>query len=104
MEDTATRDTAGIARGASGTHTGDGTLLTVTLGFKPQFVVLVNITDVVRFEKIDGMGANDTVEIVAAAAAGTTIDTSGAIVLTDDGFTVSAAVNISAKAFAWYAA
>lgn len=103
MEDTATRSADGIVRGDCGTHTGDGTLLTVTLGYKPKFVVLVNLTDVVRFEKIDGMGANDTIEIVAAAATGTTVDTSGAIVLTDTGFTVSAAVNISAKNFAWFA-
>ena len=101
MEDTATRDTNGIARGCSGGHTGDGTLLTVTLGFKPQQVKLINITDVVSFEKIEGMATAATLE---TAADGTrTIDTTSAIVLTDNGFTVAAAVNISAKVFVWAA-
>ncbi len=101
MEDTATRDTNGIARGCSGGHTGDGTLLTVTLGFKPQHVTLINTTDAVRFEKIDGMADNATFETVTAGTS--TIDTTSAITLTDDGFTVSAAVNISAKVFVWAA-
>lgn len=101
MDDTATRDAQGIARGAVGTHTGDGTLLTVTLGFKPMHVVLVNLTDAIRYEKIDGMAATDTVETVTAGT--TTIDTGSAIVLTDTGFTVAAAHNISAKNFAWFA-
>lgn len=101
MNDSATRDTQGIARGCSGGHTGDGTLLTVMLGFKPQHVKLINVTDVVSFEKIDGMAAAATLE---TAADGTrTIDTSGAITLTDDGFTTAAAVNISAKVFVWAA-
>jgi hypothetical protein len=103
MDDTATRDTQGIARGAVGEHTGDGTLLTVTLGFRPMHVVLINITDVIRFEKIDGMAANATLEIAPAADGVNTIDTSGAIVITDTGFTVAAAVNISAKVFSWVA-
>lgn len=98
-----TRDSAGIARGASGNHTGNGAIANVLLGFKPKYVVLINITDVVRFEKIDGMAANATVEIVGAAATGTTIDTTSAVVLNDNGFTISAAVNINTKAFVWFA-
>lgn len=101
MDDTATRDTQGIARGCTGGHTGDGTILTVTLGFKPQHVTLINITDVVRFEKIDGMAANATLETLTAGT--TTIDTTSAITLTDTGFTVAAAVNINAKVFVWAA-
>ncbi len=101
MDDTATRNSQGIAHRAVGTHTGDGTLLTVTLGFKPMQVVLINITDVVRFEKIDGMATDASYE--SAAAGANTIDTSGAINITENGFTVSAAVNISAKNFAWFA-
>lgn len=101
MDDSATRTENGVARGNTGGHTGDGTILTVRLGFRPMHVVLVNITDVVRFEKIDGMADNATVETVTAGT--TTIDTTSAITLTDDGFTVAAAVNIAAKAFVWFA-
>lgn len=101
MEDTATRTENGVARGNTGGHTGDGTLLTVRLGFRPMHVVLINVTDVVRFECIDGMPAGSTYE--SAAAGANTIDTSGAITLTDDGFTVAAAVNITAKVFLWFA-
>lgn len=103
MDDTATRESSGVARGCSGGHTGDGSICNVMLGFKPKHVVLVNITDVVRFEKIDGMAANATLEIVAAAATGTTIDTTGAVTLTDTGFTIAAAVNITDKVFVWFA-
>lgn len=101
MEDSATRTENGIARGNTGGHTGDGTLLTVRLGFRPMHIVMINTTDAVRFEKIDGMAANATFETVTAGTS--TIDTTGAITLTDDGFTVSAAVNISAKNFVWFA-
>lgn len=101
MDDIATRDTQGIARGCTGAHTGDGTLLTVLLGFRPQTVTLINVTDVIKFEKIDGMAAAATLE---TAAAGTlSVDTTGAVTLTDNGFTVAAAVNISAKDFVWSA-
>jgi hypothetical protein len=104
MDVIANRDTQGLARGASGAHTGNGTLCKVTLGFKPQFVVLINVTDVTRFEKVDGMAANATLKIVAPAGTGTTIDTTGAVTLTEDGFTISAAVNAAAKDFVWFAA
>lgn len=101
MEDSATRTENGVARGNTGGHTGDGTLLTVRLGFRPMHVVLINTTDATRFESIDGMPAGATFETVTAGTS--TVDTTGAVTLTDDGFTVAAAVNIAAKVFVWFA-
>lgn len=99
--DTATRDTMGIARGVCGTSTGDGTALVVSLGFKPKMVVVYNQTDAVKWEKIDGMVDANSIKTVTAGTQ--TTDTTSAIVLSDTGFTLSAAANASAKSLAWAA-
>ncbi len=110
----AAREGQGIARGAVGVFTGDGTAVTVNLGFKPKYVKLVNLTDAVTFEKIDGMLATQTVKTTGVPAV--TVDTGSAIVLNANtpatataaastgGFTVSATAGINAKSFVWYAA
>jgi hypothetical protein len=98
MDDRASRETYGVARGATGTHTGDGTVLTVTLGYRPKRVELVNMTDNTVWTKIDGMPENTTLK----DAAGTpTVDTTSAIQIVQNGFVVSAAANIAAKAMVW---
>ena len=91
----------GIARGSCGFLTGDGTQLSVTLGFKPKHVIFINVTDRDRYEWIDGMDANTTLKSVAAGT--TTADTTGAIIAVEKGFTVPAAVNISGKKISWFA-
>lgn len=110
----ATREGQGIARGAVGTFTGDGTIVNVILGFKPKYVKLINLTDATVWEKVDGMGATQTMKTVTAGTL--TTDTSTAITLnantpasataaaTTGGFSVSAAAGINAKSFAFYAA
>lgn len=99
--DTFDRIEDGIARGASGVTTGDATVLTVTLGWKPQTVKIVDVTNVITWEKIDGMTDAQSVKTVTAGT--TTIDATSAIVLTDTGFTTSAALNASAATLVWYA-
>ena len=101
MDDVATRDDMGIARGTSGGHTGDGTKLTVTLGYRPQHVKIVNVTDAAVWEKIDGMTDAQTIKVVTAGT--TTVDTGSTLVITDDGFTLAAAANVNAKVFVWFA-
>jgi len=97
----ATQKSDGIARSESGTIVGDGTILTVTLGYRPQRVVLINVTDAIKFEKHDaGMLNTETLQTVAAGAQSTT--TSSQIVITDGGFVVTAAVFITAKVFSWF--
>lgn len=100
MDDTSTRKANGIARGESGTTTGDGTALTVTLGYKPKRVTLINLTDAIRIEKIDGMTDAQTLQTVTAGT--TTVQTGSQIVLNDRGFVASAAVNANGKSLVWY--
>lgn len=95
------RNGMGIARGSCGKATGDGTALSVTLGFRPKHIVLVNTTDATKFEWIDGMAANATLKTVTGGAM--TVDTTGAIVLAEKGFIVNADTNIAAKALVWFA-
>lgn len=102
MDITATKDVMGIARGCYGTATGDGTAITATLGFRPKHVIVVNLTDAMRWEKIDGMTDAQSLKTVTAGTQ--TTDTTSAIVLTDDGFTTSAALAASGKALVFFAA
>lgn len=90
------RNANGIANRACGKATGDGTALSVTLGFKPMTVTLFNVTDGVRFEYIEGMDANTTMK-------NDTADTTGAITAVEKGFIVAAAANITGKKLVWYA-
>lgn len=101
MNDGADRNTFGVARGATGGNTGDGTALIVTLGFRPKAVVLVNITDVTKIEKIDGMADNATLQTVAAGTM--TIQTTSQITIDENGFVVSAAANANGKVLRWWA-
>lgn len=95
------RNGMGIARGSCGKATGDGTALSVTLGFRPKHIILINVTDRDRYEWIDGMAANTTLKSVAAGTM--TADTTGAITIVEKGFIVNAATNIAAKALVWFA-
>jgi len=101
MDDTATRNEQGIARGASGSTTGDATVLTVTLGFRPQHVTIIDQTGPIRWEKIDGMLATQSLKTLAAGT--TSLDTTSAIVITANGFTTSAALNASTHVLNWFA-
>lgn len=96
-----TRNANGIANRACGKSTGDGTALAVALGFRPMTLKVFNATDVVVFEKMDDMPATTTIKTVAAGTM--TTDTTSAIVFTEKGFILSAAVNANAKQLYWYA-
>lgn len=91
----------GIARGSCGKATGDGTALSVTLGFKPKHIVVINMTDGTRFEWIDGMANNATLKTVTAGA--TTADTTGVVTIAEKGFILNAATAATGKALVWFA-
>lgn len=95
------RNGEGVARGSSGLNTGDGTVLTVNLGFRPKKVEILNQTDITLWTKIDGMVDANTLKTVAAGTM--TIDTASAIVITNTGFTYSATANVTGKVTNWYA-
>jgi len=83
----------------TGSQTGDGAEVIITVGFKPKYVKFTNTTDRIGWEKTDTMAATESIKI---AAAGTrTLETGTDIALTDTGFTVSAGANVNAKDTDW---
>lgn len=98
----ATSQAMGLPNFASGSFTSDNTATVVNLGFKPRWVKVVNTTDVIVWEKIEGMAAANSVKTVTAGT--TTIDTGSAILINTDGtITLSATAVGSAKAISWVA-
>jgi hypothetical protein len=87
----------GIVNVATASWTGDGAAQTVTLGFIPLEVLMVNETDVILWHKFDPMAAANCIKVVTAGT--TTLDTGSAIVINSDGtLTISATASANAKA------
>jgi hypothetical protein len=99
---TATRRGDGVVRIQDGAWTGDGTAVTLSLGFVPTFFMLINQTDVILYEKIRSMAAANCIKVVTAGT--TTLDTGAGITFNSDGtVTISAAFNVTAKSFVFLA-
>lgn len=98
---TVSRNSMGIARGSCGKATGDGTALSVTLGFKPKHVIVMSETDLTRWEKFHDQDAANSIKTVAAGT--TTLDTTSAVTLVEKGFIVSADAAATGKALKWFA-
>lgn len=99
---TPTTQAAGIVNFASGSFTSDNSITVVTLGFKPRWIKVVNTTDVIVWEKIEGMPAANSIKTVTAGT--TTMDAGGAITINTDGtISLSAATVGNAKAISWVA-
>lgn len=93
---------SGVARANSASWVGDGTALTIKLGFNPVNVDLVNTTDVIVFQKFGAMNSTDSIKRIAAGTH--TVDTTSQILFNGDGtITIAAATNIAAKSFAIFA-
>lgn len=92
---------AGRANMASGSLTSDNTAVNVKLGFKPRFVKVYNATDTIIWEKTGTMAAAAAIKVVTAGT--TTVDTGSAIVIGEDGFTISATAAGNSKALHWIA-
>lgn len=100
-DETPTSTSAGVINFATGDITSDSTAISVALGFTPRWVRVFNLTDVIVWEKVAGMGATQAIKTVTAGT--TTVDTGSAIVLTEDGFTISATAAGNAKSLIWLA-
>lgn len=105
--DTATSNSEGVVNMAVGSFTGAGADVDVTLGFKPRYIKLINLTDRTTYEITADMVASHALKTVAA---GTTTDDTAGILLRDGqssagyrGFFVPAAIAITAKALHWVA-
>lgn len=88
---------------ASGTYTAAD--FTITLGFKPRYFRIINLTDRVQCEWFEGMAAGDC--LLRAANGDTTLVTTDGITVNADG-TVSVDVSVNGimtdnDDIAWYA-
>lgn len=100
--DTPTSQSAGRANIATGSFTSDNTACVVSTGFSPRWVKVYNVTDVILWEKVEGMGATHAWKTVTAGT--TTVDTGTAITLGTGSFTISATAAGNAKSIFWIAA
>jgi hypothetical protein len=92
----------GIVNMVTGSFTSDNAAQTLTLGFVPAEVEVINETDVILWYKIDPMVAANCIKQVAAGT--TTLDTGSAIVINNDGtVTLSATLVGNAKAIKFIA-
>lgn len=99
-----TSRSAGITNSVSGTIVSSGTAAaaTISLGFVPQHVKVIDITGVIVWEKFADMAADATVKTVTAGT--TTIDTGSAIVINADGsITLSSGLCGNNKTIVWQA-
>lgn len=106
--DSPTSQNGSVTNIATGSFTGDGTVTTVSLGFKPRRVELINVTDRISQIWQEGMAATTTLNTDAAGAR--TANTSSLIVPRSPdagdsyrGFSIAAAAAVSAKVYVWIA-
>lgn len=104
--DSATSQSGTVHNMACGSFTGDGTITTVTCGFIPRRIELINATDRIKQVWQEGLAATQTINTDAAGAS--TLNT-GTLVApstsadTFQGFRIAAAAAVSAKAYVWTA-
>ena len=76
---------------------------TISCGFKPRYVLVVNVDDRIQGEFFEGMTDDYMIKTIANGTR--THETSNGITLTDDGFTMAAdsSVNGNNKQISWIA-
>lgn len=104
----ATSKSGGVVNMSTGSFTGAGAGVTVTLGFVPRRVHLINVTD--RIEQIwqEGMAATTTInrDALGVGTANTSsliLPKGSAAADTYNGFLVAAGAAVNAKAYVWSA-
>jgi hypothetical protein len=84
---------------ASGTYAGTGAAVSITCGFKPQVVMIWNVTDGdTLWFHLQGMTDATSIKIDAAVAAGT-----NGVTLSSSGFSVGTDISESAKTMRYFA-
>jgi hypothetical protein len=73
----------GVNSFAHGSFTGDGSAVTITLGFVPNHFILFNETDAMKWEKFQPMAAANSIKTVTAGTQ--TADANSQIVFNSDG-------------------
>lgn len=104
-----TRQSGGVTNFASGSFTSSGVAAIVTLGFVPRYVKVVNSTDALVWEKLEGMAAADSVNALPGTTGASDtvtqlVDTGSAILINSDGtLTLSSTLCGTAKAISFVA-
>ena len=77
--------------------------MTITVGFYPRYIRVINLTDRIEYEWIKGMAATQTLKTVAAGTR--TLDTNSEITIGADGrsFTLLKASTVQNKQYHWIA-
>lgn len=92
----------GVHNTMTGSFTGAGAAVTLTLGFTPAYVMVFNETDATKWEKLYDQAAANSIKTVTAGTL--TKDTGSAIVINTDGtVTLSATLAANGKACVWVA-
>lgn len=93
----------GIVNVVTGSFTSDNAAQTLTLGFVPCEIRVINETDVILWEKWDPMAAANCLKTVGSTGV-TTLDTGSAVVINTDGtVTLSSGAVGNAKAIKFIA-
>lgn len=99
------------AQFASGSYFDDAAspaAATITIGFKPRYVCVDNVTDRIKIEWYQGMSETSSTCVKTAAAGTRTLETTnGGVAITGTTFTISnnatLAVLVQNKQLRWYA-
>jgi len=75
--------------------------MTITLGFTPRYVLVLNATDLSKVEKWEGMAAINTLK--TATAGDITVAVDSAILINSMGFVFLKALTIQNKQYGWMA-
>lgn len=93
----------GVVNSVTGSFTGDGAAQTLTLGFVPTHIRIINETDVILWEKWDPMVAANSLKTVGSTGV-TTLDTGSQVIINTDGtVTLGSTLAASAKAIKFIA-
>lgn len=90
-----------FAQGGHLDNAGTPAALTVTLGFTPKYVRVVNLTDRIEFEFFYGMTNTHALKTIANGTR--TLETSGGITVGSNSFTLAAAAVLQNKQYYWIA-
>lgn len=97
--DTATSQSSGIVNFATGGFTSDGNACTVTVGFKPRAIKVINSTDTIEWAKLEDMAAANCTKVTATTLS---VETSSDILFNTDGtVTLSSTLCGTSKAISW---
>lgn len=93
---------AGVVNTVVGSFTSDNAAQTLALGFKPNWIKVINETDTIVWEAFSSSSSTKTLKVTGVPAV--TVDTGSAIVINSDGtVTLSATLVGNAKVITFFA-